>query len=114
MCWRNFKVSDFSRRKLKIVPFVPVSHGAGQAGHVGQHRVIGRPGLYGAGVADGCGDEVQLADEQVECGPVLLGEVWGDEPGGGAGEVGEAAGDCPALSREMAVGRDGGLFWGGS
>ena len=81
---------------------------------MGQHRIFGWPGLYGAGVADGGGDEVQLADEQVECGPVLLGKVCGDEPGGGAGEVGEVAGDCPALSREMAVGRDGGLFRGGS
>ena len=81
---------------------------------MGQHRIFGRPGLYVAGVADGGGYEVQLADEQVECAPVLLGEEWGDEPGGGAGEVGEAAGDCPALSREMAVGRDGGLFRGGS
>ena len=81
---------------------------------MGQHRIFGRPGLYVAGVADGGGYEVQLADEQVECGPVFLGEVWGDEPGGGAGVVGEAAGGCPALSREMAVGRDGCLFWGGS
>lgn len=91
-----------------------MSHGAGQAGQVGQHRIFGRPGLYVAGVADGGGYEVQLADEQVECGPVFLGEVRGDEPGSGAGEVGEAAGGCPALSLEMAVGRDGGLFRVGS
>lgn len=91
-----------------------MSHGAGHVGQMGQYRVIGRPGLYGVCVADGGGHEVQLADKQVEGAPVLLGEVRGDEPGGGAGEVREAAGVCPALSREMVVGRDGGLFRGGS
>ena len=90
-----------------------MSHGAGQAGHVGQMgqcRVIGRPGLYGVCVSDGGGYEVQLADKQVEGTPVLLGKVRGDEPGGGTGEVGEAAGVCPALSRDMAAGRDGGVL----
>ena len=100
-----------------LVPFVPASHGTGQAGHVGQMgqcRVIGRPGLYGVCVADGGGYEVQLADKQVEGTPVLLGEVRGDEPGGWTGEVGEAAGVCPALSRDMAAGRDGGVLLEGS
>ena len=97
-----------------IVPFVPVSHGAGHVGQMGQCRVIGRPGLYGVCVADGGGYEVQLADKQVEGTQVLLGEVRGDEPGGGAGEVGEAAGVCPALSRDMAAGRDGGVLLEGS
>ena len=100
-----------------IVPFVPASHGTGQAGHVGQMgqcRVIGRSGLYWVCVSYGGGYEVQLADKQVEGAPVLLWEVRGDEPGGGTGEVGEAAGVCPALSRDMAAGRDGGVLLKGS
>ncbi len=35
------------------VPLVPVSHGAGHVGQMGQYRVIGRPGLYGVCVSDG-------------------------------------------------------------
>lgn len=94
-----------------------MSHGAGQAGQTGQMgqcRVIGRPGLYGVCVSYGGGYEVQLADKQVEGAPVLLGKVRGDEPGGWTGEVGEAAGVCPALSRDMAAGRDGGVLLEGS
>ena len=45
---------------------------------------------------------------------MLLWEVRGDEPGGGTGEVGEAAGVCPVLSRDMAAGRDGGVLLEGS
>ena len=81
---------------------------------MGQYRVIGRRELYWVCVADGGGYEVQLADQQIESAPVLLGEVRGDEPGGGTGEVGEAAGVCPALSRDMAAGRDGGVLLEGS
>lgn len=81
---------------------------------MGQCRVIGRPGLYWVCVADGGGYEVQLADQHIESAPVLLWEVRGDEPGGGTGEVGEAAGVCPALSRDMAAGRDGGVLLEGS
>ena len=71
------------------VPLVPVSHGAGHVGQMGQYRVIGRPGLYGVCVSDGGGYEVQLADKQVEGAPVLL-------EGSGGGCRDGAAGGCAA------------------